>query len=157
MNEDAITAELQASENIAWFAVDTRGHLGAFESCGFAWIHPRVLTSNRARILLLEAFKELKPSTAVTKRFDLFQRLNVDFNEEKYLKSASFYAIRGLFVYDVPFLPDRSTVFLRIVEPKTPLVLRALPVEVQRLVAPIVLPVDFQASETFVPPSITID
>jgi hypothetical protein len=143
MKNDPITPEMEASTNIAWFACDRAGRIGSFESCGFAWIHPRVLESDSERRELIRYFESVKPCSDVAVHREAFATLQIEDDLEAYCDSAAFFARRGVYVYEVPFSPQREDPFMLLVEPIEPLNLESLPVPERSLLSQIRLDLDF--------------
>ncbi len=155
MHSDQISLEIQASTNLTWFAVDAAGQIGSFESSGFAWVHPAVLNSESNHRLLVSLFNGMPSSSDAIQELDNFARLNVEENPRENLDSASLFARRGLFVFDVPFSPPRETLFIRIVRPSRALLIDELPEQPRMILSAIQLPVRFADVVEFRPPKLT--
>lgn len=144
-----ITGEMQAANNIAWFAVDDDGLIGSFESCGFAWIHPTVLESETQRRELVAYFNGLPAIKNVAYEMNQLSRLGIECEQRDYLAGAAHYARRGLFVFEVPNSPQRESKFLRLVRPIAPLNIAELSPEAREILLRIRIPLKFAETSEF--------
>jgi hypothetical protein len=131
-----ITEDEQTYKDIDWYCVDSEGRVGHFTSAGFKLIPPSVAESAEDLKLLDEFFGQLAPDD---EGHVLDEHLTPDKRTERYLRSFVAMADRGLYSFDIETYLHPGICYFKVAIPKTPLLLRHLPENVQLILGRSVL------------------
>lgn len=124
----------QSTQDLDWFAVDSRGSIAHFASGGK--LLPKTVSQSKEDSEKLQLFfrslSDERTSAETDSQLSEMVELTDDSSRNQYLTDFSSMSQRGLYSYDSPLSGNRS-IYFRVASPKTPLTVDDLPDEISAL------------------------
>jgi hypothetical protein len=148
-----ITDEEQNHTDFDWFCVDRDGSIGHFASAGFKSIPPSVSESAEDLQFLIDFFAQLN---ARSEGHTVDALLPAEKRKERFLRSFTSMANRGLYSFDVESYLKPDSCYYRVAIPNAPIRFHELPEAVRSILGRTVLKGRLLVQTTAIPYSETL-
>ena len=125
-----ISEDEQSCTDFDWYCVDREGGIGHFTSAGFKLIPPSVAESSEDLNFLDQFFNNLNP---VQDAHTLDEHLSPEQRTERYLRSFTAMADRGLYSFDIESYLKQGICYFRVAIPRRPLQFSDMPEKVREI------------------------